>query len=205
MLTVGGSESGGLVNVEGASASGTALNAAARPPRKKNVKRPEAPIPIIQLEEFRVGDEFCSNALQIREFGRVAGVLGIEGSHANQSSPLGQERVYLSPPPARRTALEGASWIAPTSNIGCGVDVRCWRGVRTMPPRARGAKKAAVKHQPPLSRPPPRRQRRPPACGGLNVLRVGRVNSIGGFSIFLAGKAAGFRPSTQGGKSRLRA
>ncbi len=31
------------------------------------------------------------------------------------------------------------------------------------------------------------------------------VNSIGGFSIFLAGKAAGFRPSTQGGKSRLRA
>ncbi len=31
------------------------------------------------------------------------------------------------------------------------------------------------------------------------------VNSIGGFSIFLAGKAAGVRPSTQGGTSRLRA
>ncbi len=31
------------------------------------------------------------------------------------------------------------------------------------------------------------------------------VNSIGGFSIFLAGEAAGFRPSTQGGKRRLHA
>ncbi len=31
------------------------------------------------------------------------------------------------------------------------------------------------------------------------------VNSIGGFSIFLAGKAAGVRPSTQRGTSRLHA
>ncbi len=31
------------------------------------------------------------------------------------------------------------------------------------------------------------------------------VNSSGGFSIFLAGEAAGFRPSTQGGKRRLHA
>ncbi len=38
-----------------------------------------------------------------------------------------------------------------------------------------------------------------------NGARRHGVNSIVGFSIFLVGKAAGVRPSTQGGKSRLHA
>ncbi len=61
-----------------------------------------------------------------------------------------------------------------------------------------------------------RPQRRPPfpfarilyylVCSVLAVVFLfPLVNSIGGFSIFLAGEAAGFRPSTQGGKRRLHA